>query len=49
MAGHGRPAEMAMIGDGDDIFEVAKVHEGSIGDVDDRVWNNRLDRLSIAR
>ena len=49
VAGRRRPAEMAMIGDRDGIFEVPEVHETAIGDNDDRQWNNRLDRLSMVR
>ena len=34
VAGRRRPAEMAMIGHRDRIFEVSQIHGGSIGDND---------------
>ena len=49
VAGRRRAAEMLMIGDGDDIFEVSEVHGGTIGHDDSAIRNNRFEQWSIAR
>src|SRR5271156_5089303 len=44
-----RAAEMLMVGDGDDVFEVSEVHGGMIGCDDSAIRNNRFEQSSITR